>query len=81
MKHNEKIIIYAYGQLSAIKNLLYYYYYNISSVDWNQLFSTLPTDIYMETFFDKLAEICSSSAPLLKKTAKEFQVFIRSVKL
>ena len=44
--------------------------HNISSVDWNQFFSTLPTDINMETFFDKLAEICSSSAPLLKKNCK-----------
>ena len=45
--------------------------HNISSVDWNQFFSTLPTDIDMKTFFDKLDEICSSSAP--KFAQKELQ--------
>ena len=49
--------------------------HNISSVDWNQFFSTLSTDIYMETFLDKLAEICSSSAPLLKKNCKRISSF------
>ena len=47
--------------------------HNISSVDWNQFFSTLSTDIYMETFLDKLAEICSSS--VLKKNCKRISSF------
>ena len=49
--------------------------HNICSVDWHQFFSSLPTNIYMETFLNKLAEICSSSAPLLKKNCKRISSF------
>ena len=54
--------------------------HNISSVDWNQFFSTLPSDIYMESFLHKLAEICSSSALLLKKNCKKISSFYKECK-